>query len=54
VAICDTYQRGIGVDTMKTAQDWQTFLELKQDTGLRIGVWEWDLDTNTVAWSDES
>jgi PAS domain S-box-containing protein len=29
-------------------------LELKQDTGLRIGVWEWDLDTNTVAWSDES
>jgi PAS domain-containing protein len=25
-----------------------------QGTGLRIGLWDWDLATNTVAWSEES
>lgn len=39
---------------MKTVQDLQTYLALMQRPGLRIGLWDWDLDTNTVAWSDES
>ncbi|HEY3926847.1 MAG TPA: PAS domain-containing protein [Candidatus Koribacter sp.] len=33
---------------------WQKRLELAQQGGLKIGLWDWDLATNTVIWSDES
>lgn len=29
-------------------------LELAQKSGLRIGLWDWNLSENTVQWSDES
>jgi PAS domain S-box-containing protein len=36
------------------AQKWQKRLELAQEAGLRIGLWDWDVDANTVIWSDET
>ncbi len=33
---------------------WQKRIELAQKAGLRIGLWDWDVKTNTVVWSDES
>ena len=38
----------------QTVQDWQKRLELAERAGLRIGLWDWDVTTNTVVWSDES
>ena len=35
-------------------QDWQKRIELAQQAGLRIGFWDWDLETNAVVWSDET
>jgi two-component system NtrC family sensor kinase len=34
--------------------EWQKWLELAQEAGLSIGLWDWDLVTNTVTWSDET
>jgi PAS domain S-box-containing protein len=36
------------------AQKWQKRLELAQEAGLRIGLWDWDVDANTMIWSDET
>ncbi len=33
---------------------WQKRIELAGCAGLRIGLWDWDIRTNTVVWSDES
>ncbi len=38
----------------RAAHDWQKRLEMAQKAGLRIGLWDWDLITNTVIWSDET
>jgi len=38
----------------EAAHAWQKRLELAQKAGLRIGLWDWDVHANTVAWSDES
>ncbi len=38
----------------EVAQTWQQRLELAQKAGLRIGLWDWDVVTNTVTWSDET
>ncbi len=35
-------------------QNWNKRLELTRDSGLKIGLWEWDLEKNTIEWSDES
>jgi two-component system NtrC family sensor kinase len=34
--------------------DWQKRIELAQQSGLGIGLWDWDLQANTVIWSDET
>lgn len=34
--------------------DWQKRIELAEGAGLRIGLWDWDIQANTVVWSDES
>jgi len=34
--------------------DWQKRIELAKCAGLRIGLWDWDTQANTVVWSDES
>jgi PAS domain S-box-containing protein len=33
---------------------WQKRIELAKCAGLRIGLWDWDIQANTVVWSDES
>lgn len=33
---------------------WRKRIELAECAGLRIGLWDWDLQANTVVWSDES
>jgi hypothetical protein len=33
---------------------WQKRIELAKCAGLRIGLWDWDTQANTVVWSDES
>ena len=33
---------------------WRKRIELAQQAGLRIGLWDWDIDANTVIWSDET
>ena len=33
---------------------WHKRLEMAQRSGLRIGLWDWDVTANTVVWSDES
>jgi PAS domain S-box-containing protein len=33
---------------------WRKRIELAQQAGLRIGLWDWDIDANTVVWSDET
>lgn len=33
---------------------WQKRIELAEQAGLRIGLWDWDIKSNTVVWSDES
>ena len=33
---------------------WQKRIELAESAGLRIGLWDWDIQDNTVVWSDES
>ncbi|HZW80203.1 MAG TPA: sigma 54-interacting transcriptional regulator [Candidatus Deferrimicrobiaceae bacterium] len=38
----------------REAQKWQKRLELAGEAGLRIGLWDWDVDANTVIWSDET
>ncbi len=38
----------------QAAQEWQKRLELAQKAGLRIGLWDWDVNSNTVTWSDET
>ncbi len=35
-------------------QKWQKRIELAEQAGLRLGLWDWDLTSNTVIWSDES
>jgi PAS domain S-box-containing protein len=34
--------------------DWQKRIELAQESGLGLGLWDWDLATNTTLWSDET
>ena len=35
--------------------DWRKRIELAAEcAGSRIGLWDWDIRANTVAWSDES
>src|SRR5580658_8687832 len=34
--------------------DWQRRIELAEEAGLGIGLWDWDLDANTVVWSEET
>jgi PAS domain S-box-containing protein len=34
--------------------DWQKRIELAQEAGLGLGLWDWDLRTNTALWSDET
>jgi PAS domain S-box-containing protein len=34
--------------------DWQKRIELAQEAGLGLGLWDWDLGTNTVLWSEET
>jgi PAS domain S-box-containing protein len=34
--------------------DWQKRIELAQEAGLGLGLWDWDLGTNTVIWSGET
>jgi PAS domain S-box-containing protein len=34
--------------------EWQQWVELAQKAGLRIGLWDWDVVTSTVTWSDET
>jgi PAS domain S-box-containing protein len=38
----------------RTSQEWQTRLELAQKAGLKIGLWDWDTNANTVTWSEET
>jgi two-component system, cell cycle sensor histidine kinase and response regulator CckA len=38
----------------QAAQEWQKRLEWAQKAGLRIGLWDWDVVSNTVTWSDET
>jgi PAS domain S-box-containing protein len=33
---------------------WRKRIELAECAGLRIGLWDWDIQANTVEWSDES
>jgi len=33
---------------------WQKRIELAESAGLHIGLWDWDIEANTVVWSDES
>jgi hypothetical protein len=35
-------------------QDWQDRIDLAQRSGLRIGLWDWNVASNTVVWSDET
>ncbi len=37
-----------------SVQEWNKRLELAQKSGLKIGLWQWDMGKNTVEWSDES
>jgi PAS domain S-box-containing protein len=34
--------------------DWRKRIELAECAGLHIGLWDWDIQSNTVIWSDES
>jgi PAS domain S-box-containing protein len=34
--------------------NWQKRIELAQEAGLGLGLWDWNLGTNTVAWSEET
>ena len=34
--------------------DWQKRIEMAQESGFRIGLWDWDVDANTVVWSAET
>jgi PAS domain S-box-containing protein len=38
----------------QTNLDWQKRIELAQEAGLGLGLWDWDLRTNTVLWSEET
>jgi PAS domain S-box-containing protein len=33
---------------------WQMRMELAERVGMRIGLWDWDVEANTVVWSDET
>ncbi len=35
-------------------REWQKRVELAEKAGLRIGLWDWDLNANRVIWSDET
>jgi PAS domain S-box-containing protein len=34
--------------------DWQKRIQLAEEAGLGIGLWDWDVDANTVVWSEET
>jgi len=38
----------------QAAHQWQQRLELAQKSGLKIGLWDWDVVNNTVIWSHET
>ncbi len=38
----------------RATREWDKRLELANQSGMRIGLWEWDLSTNALEWSDES
>jgi two-component system, NtrC family, sensor kinase len=38
----------------QTIGEWHNWLELAHKAGIKIGLWEWDVLTNTVTGSDES
>ena len=50
---------GTGIDITdrvrmeRANRDWHSRLKLAQDAGLRIGFWDWDIDSNRVTWSEE-
>lgn len=33
---------------------WRKRIELAECAGMRIGLWDWDIRSNTIVWSDES
>jgi two-component system, cell cycle sensor histidine kinase and response regulator CckA len=37
----------------KDAREWQQRLELAQQSGLKIGRWEWDVAAGTTVWDDQ-
>jgi PAS domain S-box-containing protein len=39
---------------VKANLDWQKRIELARKAGLGLGLWDWDVATNTVLWSDET
>ena len=39
--------------TEKTALEWQKRVELARNAALPIGLWEWDVTTDKLVWSDE-
>ena len=38
----------------RATEDWQKRLELAEKAGLRIGLWDWNIEAGTVVWSDET
>ena len=38
----------------RTNANWHKRIEMAQQSGLRIGLWDWDIEANMVLWSDES
>jgi two-component system, cell cycle sensor histidine kinase and response regulator CckA len=38
----------------QTNLEWQKRLELAEQAGLRIGLWDWDVAASTVIWSEET
>ena len=50
----DQMTRVATVGAAHAAQEWQHRLDLAQRAGLRIGLWDWNLSSNIVVWSDET
>jgi PAS domain S-box-containing protein len=37
-----------------SAHEWNTRMELARRSGLKIGLWQWDLSSHKIEWSDET
>src|ERR1039458_4460188 len=44
----------IGEGPKQQIGEWQQCSELAHKAGLRVGLWDWNVVANTVAWSDEA